>query len=60
MSARIQIRRRVNSGNIPNPELQQQRIADMQAKREVFCAVVASGIGFVAFLVMAAAIYLTH
>ena len=52
MSARIQIRRRVNSGNIHDEGLHRQRIADLEARREAAWGVLSVAVGVGVFLVL--------
>ncbi len=52
MSARIRLRRRVTSGNIKDPELHQERITDLQLRRQAFWSVTLIAIGAAVFLMV--------
>ena len=58
MGARIQLRRRVTSGNIKDPELHRERITDIQMKRQAIWTVTLVVVGSIAFIAMSVAMQL--
>jgi len=55
MAARIQVRRRVTSGNIKDPELHRERLSDIQMKRQAFWTVTVVVVGSIAFIAVSVA-----
>ena len=56
MTVKIRMRRRVTSGNIKDPELHQERVNDVQARRQAAWTVTLFVAGVVAFLAITAAL----
>lgn len=52
MSKRFRVRGRLTCGNIQDPELHQERIADLKARREASLSVLYVVIGVAAFIVV--------
>lgn len=50
MPKKLTVKRRVTSGDIPNSELQEQRMSDLEMRRQVAWAVTLVAVGLVVFL----------
>lgn len=59
MRPRIQVRHRVNSGNIKDPDLHQERLTDIRMKRQAFWTVTLVVVGSIAFTAMSMVIRLS-
>ena len=59
MKGRVQIRRRLTSGNIRDPDLHQQRLLDIERRRDAFWTITLVLTGGVAFATVAVVMSLT-
>lgn len=58
MKTRVTIRKRLVSGNLKDPELHQQRIYDIQQRREILRVLALVAAGAVAFMTAALVMWL--